>query len=75
VFGGFVVVGAKKGGEWLRWLLRCEVYWMAGWLAGWDFGGFCNVRWKRSKTIYFDKMPASNSNKKAVYLGQKLKCF
>jgi hypothetical protein len=56
-------VGAKKSGERLRGLLGWRVYWLAGWLAGWVCGGFCNVKWERSKTVYFDKMSANNPNK------------
>jgi hypothetical protein len=47
-------------------LLGCEGFigWLlAGfWLAGFA-EGFCNVKWERSKTVYFDKISVSNPNK------------
>jgi len=57
VFEGLFVVGAKSG-ERLRWLLGVKCL-----LAGWLCGGFCNVKWERSKTVYFDKTSVTNPNK------------
>jgi len=57
------------GGEKKRWgrkkavavalVVGCEAYWLAGWVCG----GFCNVKWERSKTVYFGKMSVSDQNK------------